>query len=320
VVARGSRTSVSPGRGHSRGLSRGPAACLDLVAGTGRIWHFGSGRARLRPSVNSNPHPSTDVLWTAVALALDAVCGEVVSAWRAEGIESILLKGATVASWLYPDEVRPISDVDLLVMPDRLLDATAILRRLGFVPHDQHQALHAHPWTRDTDGVTVDLHVALWGALRPAAQVWEELQHWIDRQDVGGASVAVLKLPARALYVVIHAAQHADLAKPREDLRRALMVTSEQTWSEGVELADKLWALEAMAHGLALDPAGERLARRHRLIRAADMRTRGDAPFAIALARISNARGIRGRLAAVVALARNILRTVKDSRRPPGRP
>jgi hypothetical protein len=267
-----------------------------------------------------NAPPSTDVLWTAVALALDAVCGEVVSAWRAAGIESILLKGATVASWLYPGEVRPTSDVDLLVMPERLLDATAILRRLGFVPHDQHQALHAHPWTRKTDGATVDLHVALWGALRPAAQVWEELQHWIEHEEVGGTPVAVLSLPARALYVVIHAAQHADLAKPREDLRRALRVTSDQTWSESVELADRVWALEPMAQGLALDPVGERVASRHPLVVAAGMRSRGDAPFAIALARISSARGLRGKLAAMVALAHNTRRTAHVSRRGRGEP
>jgi hypothetical protein len=286
-------------------------------------------------SVKSKADPSTALIVTARALALERVCAEVVSAWRVDGIEPILLKGPTIASWLYPEGLRGFGDVDLLVPPERLLDATGVLRRLGFVPHTQHDAVHAHPWTRVSDGATVDLHVALWGALRPATEVWEELRHWVEHEQVGGTSVAVLTVPARALYVVIHAAQHGDLPKPREDLRRALKATPEEIWPESVELADRLWALEAMSLGLSLDPAGQELARRHPLILAADVRSRTDARLAIAVARISSARGIRKKLGLAMrllasaradydgsgfALGRNVLRTVQTLRRVRERP
>lgn len=248
----------------------------------------------------------SDVVQTARALASDVVCAEVVAAWSQRGIASILLKGPTVAEWLYPDRARGYVDIDLLVDPGRVLQAAGVLAELGFAPFDGHVSLHAHPWIRQRDGAEIDLHVTLWGPRRPAAQVWSELRAMTVPRRIGAVTVPALELPARALHVVLHGAQHAELAKPREDLRRALELVPFEVWRAAAALADRLWALPAMAEGLALEPAGQALARRLTLVRAAAFAERFGAPHAIGLARVIEAPGWRDR---VELLARGVAHT-----------
>jgi hypothetical protein len=55
---------------------------------------------------------------TAHALARDVATAEVVEALRAAGVRSIVLKGPSIARWLYADgQPRPYGDTDLLVSP-----------------------------------------------------------------------------------------------------------------------------------------------------------------------------------------------------------
>jgi len=249
----------------------------------------------------------SEVVETALALASDAVCAEVVAEWSQRGIDSILLKGPTVAEWLYPDRSRGYVDIDLLVDPERVLDAAEVLGELGFAAFDGHVSLHAHPWVRTRDGAEIDLHVTLWGPRRPAGQVWSELRAMTVPRRIGAVSVPALDLPARALHVVLHAAQHVELGKPREDLRRALELVPFEVWQAAAALADRLWALPAMAEGLALEPAGQALARRLRLVRAAAFAERFGAPHAIGLARLIETPGWRNRLS---LLGRGLIRAL----------
>jgi hypothetical protein len=140
------------------------------------------------------------VIETAQALATDAVCGQVVAAFEVKGIESIVLKGPTTAEWLYPDEVRGYADADLLIRPERVSQAAAVLERLGFTPFERYVSPHGHPWLRGSDGAEVDLHVTLWGPHRPAEVLWEELQGWVETRQIGGTRVRTLNLPGRALH------------------------------------------------------------------------------------------------------------------------
>jgi hypothetical protein len=234
---------------------------------------------------------------TARALATDRVCADVVSRWRAEGIEEILLKGSTIADWLYPGEVRGYVDVDLLVAPERVMDAAALLARIGFVAVDRHVSLHAHPWVRASDDAQVDLHVTLWGASRSPDWVWRELQSWLEIRPVGRVPVRVLNLPARALHVALHAAQHGDVPKPREDLVRAVSRAPVGVWRDAERLAHRLGSLNEMAEALLLDPAGERLLQQLPLARAAAIAGRERAPLAIGFARLSEAPGWREKVA-----------------------
>ncbi len=236
---------------------------------------------------------SAELVSTARSLATDAACREVVRAWRARGIASILLKGATTAEWLYPDAARGYADADLLVAPASLLDAAAVLTELGFAPVPEHVSDHAHPWIRSSDGATIDLHVTIWGPGREPEWVWHELQNWIVPFAVGGETVQALSLPARALHITLHAAQHREAPRRPEDLRRLLARATPAQWHEAERLADRLWALVPMAIGLGLEPAGASVMARLPLVRAAATAEYDGARLAVGFARLSSAPRLR---------------------------
>jgi Uncharacterised nucleotidyltransferase len=236
------------------------------------------------------------LLATARALAVDRFTAEVVTAFSAAGIEPVLLKGPTVASWLYPEGGRPYGDADLLVSPQQLIDAADALTRMGFQPVREYVSWHAHPWIRDADGAEIDLHVRLCGPTGPAQQAWDELQDWLAETELFAVRVKTLNLPGQALQVILHARQHGDHAKPREDLRRALDLTSVATWRKAERLADRLDGLRAMAAGLELEPAGQRLIERLPLVRAVRLADQANAPLAVGFARFSSAHGAREKL------------------------
>src|SRR5947209_9675557 len=153
---------------------------------------------------------SASRLATARALATDAACAEVVGAWRKRGIDSILLKGASTARWLYDHQPRGYVDADLLVDPRRVMDAAEVLSELGFVPAQQHFSVHAHPWVRSPDRAVVDLHVWIWGCNRSPGRIWDELRQWVETIQIGPVSVWALGVPAKSLHLALHAAQHRE--------------------------------------------------------------------------------------------------------------
>jgi hypothetical protein len=239
-------------------------------------------------------------------LAAEIAGAEVIAAWRARGIEPILLKGATLSSWLYPDATRTYGDTDLLVAPQHLCSAAEILSQLGFVPVSYHVSLHSHPWIREADAAAIDLHVNLWGPGRPADRVWAELQNWVEQTSLAGTPVRTLNLPARALYVTLHAAQHHEEGgKPLDDLRRALELTPASVWSDSEQLADRLGVLGFMARGLTLQPGGEDVIARLPLVRACLLAEREAAPLAIGFERFAQARGLRAK---VMVMLRSLTR------------
>src|SRR5438270_41821 len=96
------------------------------------------------------------------AMAVDAVTAEVVTALDGAGVDCLLLKGPSIAGWLYEEGARTYSDTDLLVAPDRLPAARATLAELGFrnefgsLPHPGMESPPSAPWRRDV--FAVDLH------------------------------------------------------------------------------------------------------------------------------------------------------------------
>jgi hypothetical protein len=244
-----------------------------------------------------------ELVATARALAIDAVCADVVVALRAEDIDPVLLKGPTIADWLYPDTVRGYVDADLLVAPREIDRAASVLSRLGFcgVRPDLVRR-HSEPWVRESDRAEIDLHVSLWGVDRPPAWVWTQLQPHLETKQLGPVRVRVLDSPMRTLYVVLHAAQHEGAPKQREDLIRALALTPDSTWPDVEALAHRLWALVGLAAGLALDAQGRRVLDRMPLAQAAMLLPQ--APLAIGFARLAQARGLRAKLGVVASGAR----------------
>jgi hypothetical protein len=74
------------------------------------------------------------VVRTAHGMAVDQVAAEVVSAFRREGIDTVLLKGPALARWLHPEGGRSYGDTDLLVAPVDFPAAEAVLVRLSLDP------------------------------------------------------------------------------------------------------------------------------------------------------------------------------------------
>lgn len=201
--------------------------------------------------------------------AVDALTAEVARALGGEGIETLVLKGPVIARWLYPGEVRPYVDSDLMVAPDDRARAVGVLERLGF--------MELSPWmptplsldpggtafNRPGDGM-VDLHCQLPGLDGNPDAIWGRLAASTARQVIAGVELRVPDRDSVLLHVVLHAAHHANQVdgKPLEDLRRALALVAEADWSSALEFARAYQGVQAFAAGLRLLPEGENLARR----------------------------------------------------------
>jgi Uncharacterised nucleotidyltransferase len=201
--------------------------------------------------------------------AIDALTAEVASAFTREGIDTVVLKGPVLAKWLYPGEVRPYVDSDLMVAPEHRARAVGLLKRLGFAEHCPWMPSPAcvdpggTPFSR-RDGGIVDLHCQLQGLDGDPDAIWDSLAAGAERQVIGGVELRVPDRDDVLLHVVLHAAQHAYLVdgKPLEDLRRALARAEESQWSSALGLARAYQGVPAFAAGLRLLPEGGDLARR----------------------------------------------------------
>lgn len=201
-------------------------------------------------------------------LELDALAIEVISTLAACGVQSILLKGPVLARALYDDGApRPYRDCDILVPEGRLADAGAALLAAGFAcdfdERDAHALLdpHAQYWTRPPSRLIVDLHWTFDGVRAEPEVLWSDFAHGSAVMQFHNTAV---RTPARsriALLVALHAARHGrEIAKPLEDLRRALERFESGVWEEAGRLATRLGAIDAFVAGLSLVAEGDALA------------------------------------------------------------
>ncbi len=193
------------------------------------------------------------------ALRVEATTAKVGVAFAQAGVEAIFLKGVSTERWLYPEESRPASDVDVLVGPEQWRQAEATLVHLGLrrsQPPDVRDGL-AHAVGFDGTAGVVDLHRRVVGMHRPDAEAWS---NWWSRREpmlVAGETVWALDEPARCVVVAAHAAQHGSPAdRPIDDLARALRTAPPEVWRAAADLAERLLGEGAMAAGLALSPDG----------------------------------------------------------------
>jgi glycosyltransferase involved in cell wall biosynthesis len=204
-------------------------------------------------------------------LALDVLAAGVAREFEAVGIPSILLKGASIARWLYQEEgSRHYSDVDLLVGPGGYDMAAQVLQEMGFadpvaLARSSEGQANARAWRR-ADGMVVDLHRALIGIGASPEVAFAALQRHTTALSVGGRDVKVLDVAARGLHLALHAAQHGiDHPVPLQDLALALEQLAAAVWEEVALLAEELDAVAAFGAGLRLLPDGRDLAARLRL-------------------------------------------------------
>ena len=202
------------------------------------------------------------MLLVGASVAVDAVTAEVVTALGGAGIRPILLKGPSIAGWLYGAESPRLSvDVDLLVAPAERYAAEEVLTALGFRPfptNTRDEGKHAHTWVRGGSPVAVDLHLTLPGVAVTDDEAWRVLSRDTEQLSVGGARVDALATHARAMHIAIHAAQHGvGFDWPLDDLRRAVARLPLEAWRRAAALASSLRAEPMFTTGLALIPQGK---------------------------------------------------------------
>jgi putative nucleotidyltransferase-like protein len=253
-------------------------------------------------SAASSGAPSPNAEATAWNLLLESVAGEVVEQLRRAGYRSLLIKGVTIGRWLYPGEARQYSDVDVLVEPGSFEECERVLAGLGFARSALERAFgaggpsHASTWIRGS--VPVDLHRTVVGLGVSPAEAWSALSEVTETCVVGSQEVEVPAIPARALLIAIHLAQHGpNFARTRDDLRRALELVPHAEWAEAAHLARRLAAEASMASGLAGVEGGPELCERLGLQTGGAVRLEGSPAFHIAqgLAWFSGVEGTRAR-------------------------
>jgi Uncharacterised nucleotidyltransferase len=240
-------------------------------------------------------------------LRVDAATAEVTRALDAAAIPSIVLKGPTIARWLYGrSDPRGYSDSDLLVAPEQVAAAEAVLTDLGYARRYDIEGLpdwwleHAHEWWRERDGVWVDLHDALPGVGLDNGAAWSLLAERTEAFEIAGQPARALAADARALHIALHVAHHGEgWGKALRDLDRAVAAVDDDTWRAAGGLAEQLEATDAFGTGLRLSPAGAELADRLRLPanRSVDaaLRAGRPAPMALGFEQLAAAGGMRVR-------------------------
>jgi hypothetical protein len=199
-------------------------------------------------------------------LVNDALTARIVTALSQAGVESVLLKGASVRRWLYESAERRSVDIDLLISGRDRDAADAALSGLGLRYLGQsalgrgrpHERLWEHPETL----ILLELHESLKGLGVTHERAWEILSCRTAEITLGGTRVAMLDDGARSMHLALHASQHGrESERTLDDLRRGLACLPESLWREAAALAGRLEALPAFVTGLRLLPEGAELLR-----------------------------------------------------------
>ena len=183
-----------------------------------------------------------------------------------------MLKGPSIAQWLYPSGGRSYLDTDLLVPGCEFSRAGAVLKSLGFSEllegfHSFERSLDpgaeitfARPELSRGGGGFVDLHRNLPRLSTPDELLWESFSAGTETIGVGDVKVCVLGRTALALHVVLHAVQHQFQCHTSEDLRRAIAMMATDDWRPVADLAARLGVTGVMGFGLRHDAAGAEIA------------------------------------------------------------
>lgn len=196
--------------------------------------------------------------WT---LTVERAALRVTSSLRAEGIESLVLKGPAFAHTFYPDPSwRPFGDLDLLVWSDDLAGAGTVLEGLGFartLPEPRagfDRRFGTGAIYRSDGGTEIDLHrtlvtgpFGLW--IRP-----EELFDATAELSLGGRGLRRLDDTTAFLHACVHAALGAlpPLLMPLRDVVQ-ISTAGSPDWDRVRTLAER-WHLGPVV-GHALDSA-----------------------------------------------------------------
>lgn len=254
--------------------------------------------------------PSTRAHQEVAKIRNDLAAAEVIAELDRVGITSILLKGPSIAGWLYDaDEARTYGDVDLIVSPDDYAAAGESVATLGFRHLDlgspmSGQPNHHETWFRELDGAALELHRTLYGVTRPDDVLWRALRGRTEILElgIGGATARVLDPVARAFFLALHAAAHGSgVVKPINDLERGLERLPADLWQKAALLASELGAVESFVLGLTLARGGDAVISRSGLSRRASsearLRASSPPPTALGFAWLAQTQGLRQKVA-----------------------
>jgi hypothetical protein len=238
-------------------------------------------------------------------LRVDYAAARAIRAFESAGIPCVVLKGPSIARWLFePEDARTYVDCDLLVHPAEFDIAVRLLTGIGFHPDlDEAQMPswwreHALTAFHTDDGTMVDLHRSLPGAEVEDERQWSTLSGSTDEIKLGDLTVRALSQPGRLMHAALHAAQHGGTGRDLEVLERGIVQIGIDIWRAAADLAASLEAVPAFAQGLALLPAGVVLADRLGLDPppAIDVELRAaGAAEALTFSRLHRTRGLRAR-------------------------
>jgi hypothetical protein len=131
------------------------------------------------------------------------------------GIPLVVLKGLSLAGWVYPDPAcRPMDDIDLLVKPEHLQAASQLLTSLGY----SDKIFGIEDFRNPATGIVVDLHAELLNTTRfPVRRAaWcPDLDAWWNRTRFLPSHTHVRSLHPHdhLVYLCHHAWLHHGLRK-----------------------------------------------------------------------------------------------------------
>lgn len=146
-------------------------------------------------------------------LTLQSAMRQIGTRMAEAGIGYVFLKGATLASTVFPEPaLRPLRDLDILVEDTRAIDAQGLLDEMGYRPlpgrsakpkagHYQLPALH-HPGTR----VTVEVHRSLASGLAyDPAPLAQRLLATAQEHNIANRPVLLAEPAALYCHLLLHA-------------------------------------------------------------------------------------------------------------------
>ena len=134
------------------------------------------------------------------------------------GIRTLVLKGLGLALTVYPrPELRPMSDLDVLVSPADALRAIELLKSVGLVLsiqlmaadlqrlHEPFRSHHAHAFRRPGEPLSLDLHVRLHNPVPSLALPQRMLAEALPLQ-IGAARTSIPRPTEQVFHVIVHGA------------------------------------------------------------------------------------------------------------------
>ncbi len=149
--------------------------------------------------------------------AYDILYRETVSVDKAlknAGIEACVIKGIDAASYYPNPKLRNFGDIDLYIKnTDRLGDIEKLFANMGYLREQSQNSPHHIAYINDL-GVEVELHIKPNRSFenvklnRAISEIFESDGYSFVEKNIGGENVRVLPDAMKALYFLVHMAQH----------------------------------------------------------------------------------------------------------------